>query len=353
MAASQILLVTLAACIAVSLCSELVLASGTKLFVVPDSRVGSKADCSEDFPCSLKHALAIATSGAELNLDVGRYAGNLIIHANQTGLSLSGGGASESVVESAGLLDDAQNEIVLDVRASGVSINQVGFVHSREAGNATNQIGVLIRDTAANATFDEVLVLLNASNSKSNSRGVVVHGAPKVELKKTMVVGPWEDGIHLISSSSKIKQGLVDGATRIGIAVINTNASASSANKIKQVAVRNIGDGSIGTAIEIQGIENHVKEGDISNWGKYGIHVCGNAGPDKCDPCHYSRTVEELPETDPLKTATHTSIKGVTFSGAGEVQICDGGEETQVKSVHVVLDTIKAFLGSSGLKEAN
>lgn len=162
-----------------------------------------------------------------------------------------------------------------------------------------------------------------------------------------------QDGIHLISSSSKVKQGLVDGATRIGIAVINTNASASTENKIKQVVVRNIGDGSsFGTAIEIQGNQNHVKEGEISNWGKYGIHVCGTTGPDKCDPCHYSSTVEELPASSPLKTAIHTSVKGVAFAGKGEVEVCNGGEETQVKNVQGGLDTIEAVSMDYELKVA-
>ncbi|GAQ84046.1 hypothetical protein KFL_001740050 [Klebsormidium nitens] len=329
------LCILLVSCIA--LCVE---ASGDKLFVVPNSAVGSKADCSEDFPCSLEHALAVAGAEAELEISEGHYDGNVVIHANQTGLSLNGAGASLTLIHSAGLVVNG-NEIVLDVRAEDFSANRIGFAQTWNESNTANvtaQIGVLIRDTAIGARLDEVLVLYNSSGDTSTSRGVVIAGAPEVELKKTAVVGPWQDGIHLISSSSKVKQGLVDGATRIGIALINTNVSASSENKIKQVTIRNIGDGStFGTAIEVQGNNNHVKEGEISNWGKYGIHVCGEAGPDKCDPCHYSAAVEELPDSDPLRTARHTSIKGVDFFGEpGQIRVCDGGEETKVKRVQVI-----------------
>lgn len=38
----------------------------------------------------------------------------------------------------------------------------------------------------------QVLVLYNSSGNTSTSRGVVIAGAPEVELKKTMVVGPWQ-----------------------------------------------------------------------------------------------------------------------------------------------------------------
>jgi len=258
---------------------------------------------------------------------------------------LNGAGASLTLIHSAGLVVN-ETETVLDVHAEDFSANRIGFAQTWNGSNtenATAQIGVLIRQTAIGARLDEVLVLYNSSGNASASRGVVIAGAPEVELKKTAVVGPWQDGIHLISSSSKIKQGLVDGATRIGIALINSNTSASSENKIKQVTVRNIGDKSaFGTAIEIQGNNNHVKEGEISVWGKYGIHVCGEVGRDKCDPCHYSAAVEELPASDPLRTAVHTSIKGVDFFGEGKIRVCDGGKKTQVKGMQVIREAPKA-----------
>lgn len=133
-------------------------ASGDKIFVAPDSAVGKDADCSEDFPCSLKHGLAIAGAGADIEFGEGKYRGNVVIHVNQTGLSLNGAGASLSVIESNGTVFDSK-DIVLDIHASGVSANRIGFIQGTDAAgleNGTAQIGVLIRDTAARTTLDEV-----------------------------------------------------------------------------------------------------------------------------------------------------------------------------------------------------
>ncbi len=142
----------------VSFSAQCAIASGDKLFVVPDSEVRSKADCSEDFPCSLEHALVIAGAEAELEISEGNYDGNLVIHANQTGLSLNGAGASLTLIHSAGLVVN-ETDVVLDVRAEDFSANRIGFAQTwneSNAQNATAQIGVLVRDTAIGARLDEV-----------------------------------------------------------------------------------------------------------------------------------------------------------------------------------------------------
>lgn len=142
----------------VSSIAHCAIASGDKLFVVPDSAVGSEADCSEDFPCSLEYALTIAGAEADLEISEGNYDGNVIIHANQTGLRLNGAGASLTVIRSAGLVVN-ETEIVLEVRAEDFSANRMGFAQTWNESNAQNgtaQIGVLIRDTAIGARLDEV-----------------------------------------------------------------------------------------------------------------------------------------------------------------------------------------------------
>jgi parallel beta-helix repeat protein len=96
--------------------------------------------------------------------------------------------------------------------------------------------------------------------------------ASDVTISKNYLVGNYQDHLHLPASNMTISKNEIDGASRIGIAIIQENApQLSNNNIIRKNKVSNSGvDG-----IQIQGNFNYISKNELKNNVNAGIKLCG------------------------------------------------------------------------------
>ncbi|MDH5228780.1 MAG: pectinesterase family protein [Gammaproteobacteria bacterium] len=256
---------------------------------------GQNGDCSRSQPCkSIQTAINQAQAGDRIKIASGEYFENLTIPAGKDGLSLSGAGMNKTfIIATDGPVRkfapaNVAAEIILDIFARDVSIKNLSLKHTN--GIATKRdIGIFVRPPAINSEIEKVKVVRmrtgeNLEPTVPGSRGLLVFRATGTEVEESIFKGNYEDHIHLPTSSSSIEDNIVDGATRIGIVIIQENQdSLSINNKIESNTVTNSGS----DGIQVQGDENKIEHNLVMNNAGYGIHFCGiNSNPACVAPGH-------------------------------------------------------------------
>ena len=285
----------LAAILAIPALSSSTVFASTDLFVA----VGGKgASCTSSKPCgSIQHAVNMASAWDRIFVGPGTYTENVTIPAGKDGLLLSGTSTATTVLVSAGGNPGQQApagvpaDIALDIFARNVTIQQLTIRHPH--GIPTKRdIGVFVRPPATNAKIQSLTIERqrtgnNLEPTMPGSRGVLVFRATGTIIQSSLLQGNYEDHIHLPTSQSTVQSVSVHNATRIGIVVIQENATSLSVNNTIQ---GNMVTGSGGDGIQIQGDRNIVQGNSVYHNGGYGIHLCGTSASSLCVPPGSSAT---------------------------------------------------------------
>ncbi len=245
---------------------------------------GSGTLCSEIAPCgSIQSTINLAAANDTIFIDEGKYIENLTIPMGKNGLHIRGDGRHETFVISAG--GDATPkqappgvpiDVIFDVFSSDVVIEKLSIQHP--AGIATKRdLGIFVRPPANNVTIKKTEISRNRSGAvleptAPGSRGILVFRATGTTITKNIVSGNYEDHLHIPSSETTITKNKIIDAKRVGIVIIQENAtSLSSNNIISRNKVINSGtDG-----IQIQGDNNMIARNKVKNSGGVGIKLCG------------------------------------------------------------------------------
>jgi len=270
----------------ISLCLSLALAFSSSaaqahnLFVTPG---GSGEVCNVDQPCaSVQLAIDAAESGDHIFIGPGTYHENLTVAVDKSELRISGTGNDQvfivSPLSSQDINGDAKLDIVLDIFASGVTVEKLSLIHP--PGQTLNRdIGVFIHGSAHGTVIQKTHIErqrdsgnLEPSEPGPGSRGILVLRAKGTHLVKNEVGGNYQDAIHLPANKSVVMKNHVYDATRIGIAAIQeTQTSDNNNSTITKNFISNSGvDG-----IQIQSDHNTVSHNNIRNSQGNAITLCG------------------------------------------------------------------------------
>ena len=252
---------------------------------------GASGDCSAIAPCGvIQQAINVASAGDVINIGEGDYTENLTIPRDKAGLIIRGEGDDETRVISAGadLLPKfapahAPADIIIDVFAPNVSISKLAVVHP-EGIPTKRDIGFFFRPPAVNGRMHKCRIERQRTGellepTTPGSRGVLVFRATGIEISKNEFSGNYEDHIHLPTSASLVEKNEIEGATRIGIVVIQESETSLSVNNVIRA---NEVEKSVSDGIQIQGDNNLVSRNEVEENGGIGIHLCGPTASPAC-----------------------------------------------------------------------
>ncbi|GBG80137.1 hypothetical protein CBR_g30505 [Chara braunii] len=327
-----------------------------------------RGSCSSEVsPCTLTRALNLATSGCTIQLGAGTFhTSGIVFPVNLAGTRLIGKGINQTRIvytdgeEELDVEDRerrrggggrSQAAVILDIHAPSMEIEDMKVVLDiaesfRPTSGSGQAIAILLRNTADDVHIQRVSVERTMSGSSAvigsrvplldggiSTTGILIHGAQECSIDWSYIMGPFKDGIVVMTYNTRVRGSVVDGAQRIGIAIIHEKPGAISVvNKIKSNIVQNLG--LHGTAIEVQGNGTDVKGNTLHDWGKFGIVVCGPpGGKSGCGKCHYTREMKSLQESDYAFVVSGAYVKENTFSGNGVNEICDNGILSRVEGI--------------------
>lgn len=248
------------------------------------SKSGSGNSCIKSNPCSsIQVAIDIAQAGDSVKIGEGAFTENLTIAPGKDGLTLKGSGAESTTIISAGgnavlkfAPPSVPADIIIDVFSSDVVIEKLSTLHPASEASKRD-LGIFIRPPANNVTIKKCKLVRNRIGENlepyaPGSRGIFVLRAKGTVITKNELSGNYQDHLHIPSSDTTISKNEVNNATRIGIAIIQENASSNSTNNIIR---KNEITGSGTDGIQIQGDNNTIVKNEISNSGEAGIKLCG------------------------------------------------------------------------------
>lgn len=258
-------------------------ANAANLFVSTD---GTGMSCVKEEPCaSIQMAVDQAQPGDNIHVGKGTYVENVHLGSPTTpnthpGITISGEGRDETLVVSAGISSQRPAgvlaDIVFDVWSADVTIEKLSIKHP--VGEPLGRdIGVFVSPHGKNVTVRKCNIIrnrtgLNLEPTAPGSRGVLVLRAKDTVITKNHFSGNYEDHIHMPTGQAEITKNNVSGATRLGIVIIQENATSdSTGNIIAKNTVRNSGaDG-----IQIQGDNNVISKNKLENNTGADIKLCG------------------------------------------------------------------------------
>jgi len=249
---------------------------------------GAGLDCLKSIPCgSIQQAVDISSPGDEIHVAKGTYFENVSIGGPgnpnaKPGITISGEGDDETIVISnggkgmrpAGVLAD----IVFDIWSADVTIEKLRIVHP-EAVATKRDMGVFVGPPAVNAILQKCTIIRKRLGSgfdleptAPGSRGILVFRAVGSVITKNEFKGNYEDHIHMPTRASEITKNEVKDATRLGIVIVQENATSDSTGSL---IAKNKVEGSGGDGIQIQGDGNIVVKNEVEDSGGAGIKLCG------------------------------------------------------------------------------
>ncbi|HEY9097942.1 MAG TPA: right-handed parallel beta-helix repeat-containing protein [Thiobacillus sp.] len=255
-------------------------ALSASLFVSP---AGAGATCLAKTPCaSIQAAVDVSAPGDTINIAAGEYRENVTIPPGKNRLHIRGTGEGSTRVISAG--GDAVPkqappgvpiDVVFDIVASDVTLEKLSIEHPNGVPDKRD-LGVFVRPPAANVTIQKTTIQRNRTGklepTNPGSRGIFVLQAKGTTISKNVIRGNYEDHLHIPSSHTTIDHNKVSDAKRVGIVIIQENATSDSTqNAITGNTVTNSG----GDGIQIQGDENTITKNTVSHSGGAGIRLCG------------------------------------------------------------------------------
>jgi parallel beta-helix repeat protein len=259
------------------------------LFVSPG---GTGAGCGASDPCgTIQAAVDVAVPNDKIHVAPGTYVENVNIPSGKDGLSITGAGSNNTIVESAGGLPGKfappmiPIDVIVDIFSSGVTISKMTLVHP--AGPLTKRdLGVFVRPPAMNVTVEKSTIRRDrtgeiTSPPQPGSRGVFVLRATGTVISKNDLRGFYEDHIHLPTSEAMVVKNSVEGATRIGIAIIQEPGGPPWLS-INNEITKNEVSGSGTDGIQIQGDNNTVLKNDVHDNAGVGIKLCGPSSSPAC-----------------------------------------------------------------------
>ena len=251
---------------------------------------GHGTGCSMNIPCgSIQNAIDAASPYDHIVIRKGEYYENITIPMEKPGLVLKGAGKNKTKIIAPDLPPvkfappTVPAEIIIDILAPEVKIKNLAVVHPR-AKVDKRDIGIFVRPSATNVTLANLKVKRmrigeNLEPFMPGSRGVLVFRATGTTIANSDYRGNYEDHIHLPTSQTLVKGNEIDGATRLGIVVIQENETSLSTDNI---IVGNEVEDSGSDGIQIQGDNNIVKNNEVEDNGGYGIHLCGPTSSPAC-----------------------------------------------------------------------
>ncbi len=261
--------------------------SAAELYV----QAGASGDCSAIAPCGvIQQAIDVASAGDRIRIGKGEYVENLTIARAKAGLVIKGAGDEKTRIISAGAdlvpkfaPAHAPADIIFDIFAPNVSISKLAVIHP-EGIPTKRDIGFFFRPPAVNGRMHKCRIERQRTGTAleptaPGSRGVLVFRATGIEISKNEFSGNYEDHIHLPTSASLVEKNEIEGATRIGIVVIQESATSSSVNNVIRA---NEVEESGSDGIQIQGDNNVVSRNEVEDNGGVGIRLCGPAAIPAC-----------------------------------------------------------------------
>jgi len=238
---------------------------------------------------SIQDAINFSSPGDTIKIAAGTYVGNITIPNSKTGLSLVGKGGSKTVIMSDG--GDANPkfapaavpaDIVIDIFAADVSIRKLGVVHPSGI-TLKRDIGIFFRPPAVNGLVHKCDIERNRQGNLEptvpGSRGLLIFRAGGITISKNDFSGNYEDHIHLPTGGTTVVKNEVEGATRIGIVVIQESATSNSSENI--ISKNEVSD-SGRDGIQIQGDNNVITNNEVEENGGAGIRLCGPSSTPSC-----------------------------------------------------------------------
>jgi len=245
---------------------------------------GSGNSCIASNPCaSIQVAVNIAGVDDTIHIRKGTYVENITIPMGKDGLHIRGENREDTFVVSAGgdvtpkqAPPGVPIDVVFDVFSSDVTIEKLAIQHP--GGIATKRdLGVFVRPPAKNITIQKTEINRNRSGdvlepTAPGSRGVFVLRATGTTITKNIISGNYEDHLHIPSSETTITKNKVIDAKRVGIVIIQENATSLSINNI---ITKNEVSNSGTDGIQIQGDNNIVAKNTVESNNGVGIKLCG------------------------------------------------------------------------------
>ncbi len=267
--------------------SALTLSSGVFANELYVSTSGNGAQCSSAAPCaSIQTAVNTALAGDTIHIGKGDFHENITIPAGKAGLTILGKGAKKTVIISAGgdlnpkfAPPGVPVDIIFDVFSPDVTIAKLATIHP-DTHATKRDLGVFVRPPANNTTITECKIQRERIGSNLEpftpaSRGILVLRATGTLITKNKLEGNYEDHLHIASSQTTMIKNKIEGATRLGVVIIQeTPESDSTGNIISKNKIEKSGlDG-----IQVQGDNNIITKNKLENNGAAGIRLCGAGG---------------------------------------------------------------------------
>jgi len=244
---------------------------------------GNGEDCTRHAPCSsIQAAVNLSSENDTIRIDSGNYHENVTIPRGKNGLTLKGKGSESTTIISAGgniptkfAPPGIPADIILDIFSADVTIEGLATLHP--AAEVTKRdIGIFVRPPATNVTIKKNKLQRNRTGNlepfSPGSRGILVFRASGTKITKNELSGNYEDHLHIPASNTLISKNEIEGATRIGIVIIQENESSDSTNNI---ITKNEVENSGTDGIQIQGDNNIISKNELENNGAAGIRLCG------------------------------------------------------------------------------
>jgi parallel beta-helix repeat protein len=286
---------------------------------------GSGADCIRVDPCpTIQMAVDKAGTGDTILIASGTYTENVRILPGKNGLTVTGEGADNTVVVSAGGVEGVNApgpaDIIFDILSPDVTIEKLSIEHPAEMPTKRD-LGFFVRPPATNVTIQKCRIVRSRIGDvlepvAPGSRGVFVLQAGGTVISKNTFRGNYEDHIHLPTHDAEISKNDVSGATRLGIVIIQENDTTNNNNNtITKNTVANSGS----DGIQIQSDDNLVAKNTIHNNGGAAIKLCGvNVVGDCVNPF------------DTWSEASNNSVTKNKYSNNGIDGVVDNGTDNVI-----------------------
>jgi len=253
---------------------------------------GVSNTCTIADPCgSIQKAVIAAASGDTIHVAAGTYVENIKLggpmadNSLKSGLTITGAGAGETIVVSAGPSTQRPGgtsaDIVFDVWYANTVIEKLTIKHPKGPVIARD-IGVFVGPPAANTILRKTKVVRKRSGEvfvgiAPGSRGILVFRAKGTVITRNKFKGGYEDHIHMPTSKSTITHNDVKDAVRLGIVIIQESVDSDNTGNIIS---KNEVEGSGSDGIQIQGDNNVVTENEVEENGGAAIKLCGETDND-------------------------------------------------------------------------
>ena len=260
------------------------------------------ANCIATAPCAtIQEAINLAESNDTIHVAAGTYFENIAIPNSKDGLTIRGARHGKTNIVSAGgdvvpkqAPAGVPVDIIVDIFAPNVTIANLTLIHPADEASKRD-MGVFIRPPAINATIrnchvkrERVGAVLEPT--APGSRAIFAIRTSGTAVLHNTLSGNYQDHIHFPTSGSTIRNNKVLNATRIGITIIQENATTlSEDNLITANKILNSG----GDGIQIQGDSNVVFANKVIGSGGYGIHLCGESSNPGCVPPGQNATASQ------------------------------------------------------------